>query len=315
MVGRWSSVLVARAARVVVEVEAVELAPDLVAAFVRFLDAPAKADEGCLAKVALAEAMDAVRFDESAPFLRGISYTQMEWTFEGRITKVIPGEGMRAEWTSSEKGHMTQVDTAPPLRARCAFALARLGGAEATLAITALLTDPESEARVGAAKAVAHCGGFDAELLLRLKANSEDDEVDVTAECLTGLMTLDPERSTEFVASFLHSVDEDLAQAAALALGEPGASTAFGALQDYRSQTILSPVMEDAVLLAVALTRRDKAVDYLLNVIAQDTPQNAARAVVAMRIYARGASVAERVREAVGKRDTEPVWKAFREHF
>jgi HEAT repeat protein len=222
---------------------------------------------------------------------------------------------MDPEWTSSEKGHQTQIDTAPTLRARCAFALARLGGRDATFAITALLTDPESEARVGAVAAMAHRGGSDAELLLRLKASSEDDEVDVTAECFAGLISVAPERSTDFVAGFLRSDDEDVARAAALALGDPHAPAAFAALSDYRDSTILSPDMEDAVLLAIALARRDEAADYLLDVVASDTPQNAGRAVAAMRIYAHSGPVAERVREAVGKRGAEPAWDAFREHF
>ncbi|MAF08855.1 hypothetical protein CMK11_00235 [Candidatus Poribacteria bacterium] len=315
MLGRRSAVLVARAARVVAELEATELAADLVATFDRFLDSSGKADDGCLAKVALAEAMDALRFDDTAPFLRGIRHTQMEWAYEGRITKEIPGEHMDPEWTSSEKGHMTEIDTAPTLRARCAFALARLGGRDATFAITSLLTDPESEARVGAVAAMAHRGGSDAELLLRLKASSDDDEVDVTAECFVGLMRVAPERSTEFVAGFLHSADEDVARAAALALGEPSAPAAFAALRGYRNRTILAPDMEDTVLLAIALTRRDDAVEYLLGVVAQDTPQNAGRAVSAMRIYAHNAPIAERVRDAVAERAADPPSDAFREHF
>jgi hypothetical protein len=315
MLGRRSSVLVARASRVVAEIRAEELAPDLVAAFNRLLDGPATADEGCLAKVALAEAMDAVRLDDKTPFLRGIRHTQMEWAFEGRITRVAPGEGMDAEWTSSEKGHRTQVDTAPTLRARCGFALARLGGPEATLAITDLLTDPEPEARVGAVRAVAHRGGLDAEVLLRLKADSRDDEPAITAECLTELMNLDARRSLEFVAAFLRSDDDELAQAAALALGRPGTSAAFEALRDHRSRPILSPAMEDATLLAIALTRRDEAVDYLLSVIADDTPRTAGRAVAAMRIYADGAHGTRKVRDAVRARDVGPAWDAFREHF
>ena len=291
MLDRKSSVLVSRAAKAAAALEARELAPDLTATFERLLDATPKADEGCLAKVALAEAMDALGALDPAPFLRGVRHVQME-----------------AAYPSS-------VDTAPPLRATCAFALARLGGADAMLAITGLVADPEREARVGAVKAIAHRGGFDAELLLRLKALSGDPEVDVTAECLAGLMGVEPARSLAFVADFLRSPDEAIAEAAALALGESRELAALPVLWNHRAHSILSPGMEDAVLLAVALSRRDEGVAYLLDAVANDTPTNAARAVTALRIYAHDAQVSRRVRAAVESRDAAAAWRAFREYF
>ncbi len=235
--------------------------------------------------------MDALRLADPEPFLRGIRYIQMEPVYGG-----------------SE-------DTAPALRAQCAFALARLGGADAMLALTTLLTDAETEARVGAAKAVAHRGGFDAELLLRMKAGSGDAEADVTAECLTGLMGVEPDRSLEFVAGYLTAPDEAIAEAAALALGESREPTALAALMDHRARTIMSPGMEDAVLLAVALSRSDEGMGYLLDVVADDTPANAARAVAALRIYAHDKAATGRVRSAVETRDVAPASDAFRDYF
>jgi hypothetical protein len=288
---RKGSILVARAARAVASLAATELLPDLLAAFDRLLDSPAKADEGCLAKVALVEAMDAMALADRAPFLRGIAAEQME-----------------PVWGGAE-------DTAAPLRVQCAFALARLGGADAMLAIAGLLTDATSQARVGAVKAVAHRGGLEAELLLRMKAGLGDEELDVTAECLTGLMAVEPERSLEFVRERLRAPDEALAEAAALALGESREPNALAALCAHRDHTILSSDMEDVVLLAIALTRRDEAVDYLLRVVADDTPANAARAVGAMRIYAHDTTTSERLRDAVEARDAQDASAAFREHF
>ena len=288
---RMSSVLVARAARAAASLGATELMPDLLAAFGRLLDAPYKADEGCLAKVALAEALDAMDLSDAAPFLRGIRAVQLEPVYGGRE------------------------DTAPPLRATCAFALARLGGVDAMLALTTLLADPEVQARIGAVKAIAHRGGLDAELLLRLRAALPDEHLDVTAECLTGLMNVEPDRSLEFVAAYLASSDEALAEAAALALGESREPAALAALMDHRAATILSPGMEDAVLLAIAVTRRDEAVAYLLDTVGDDSPANAARAVTALRIYVQDATVADRVREAVEARDAALPNTAFADHF
>ena len=73
--------------------------------------------------------------------------------------------------------------------------------------------------------------------------------------------------------------------------------------------------MEDAVLLAIAVTRRDEAVAYLLDTVGDDSPANAARAVTALRIYVQDATVADRVREAVEARDAALPNTAFADHF
>ena len=291
MLGRKNSLLVSRAAKATATLDAKELGSDLSAAFARLMDAGTKADEGCLAKVALVEAMDAIGSLDRESFLEGIRHVQMEAAYGGAV------------------------DTAPPLRTACAFALARLGGADAMLAITALVADSQVQARVGAVKAVAHRGGIEAELVLRLKALSGDVEADVTAECLTGLMGVEPDRSLTFVADFLKSRNEAIAEAAALALGESREFAALPVLWDHRADTILSPGMEDAVLLAVALSRRDEGIDYLLDTIADDTPANAARSVAALRIYAHDEHVSARVRAAVEARSAPAVAHALREYF
>ncbi len=314
MLARESRALVARAARVVATLKASALAPALTSAYQRMLDAPTSADEGCLAKVALAEALDTLRSDDVASFLRGIRHTQMEWTFEGRITRVAPRGPDATEWVS-DKGGRVQVDTAPPLRVACASALGRIGGSSALLAIATLMTDPEAEARAGAVRALAHRGGFGAELLLRVKASSSEAEPEVTAECLTALMQVEPDRSTPFVAAHLRSPDALLAESAALALGESRSPAALAALWDHRDAALLSPAMEDTVLLAIALTRCDEAIAYLLSAIADDTPTNAARAVAALRIYAHDEGVAAKVRAAVQKRDVAPARAALRDCF
>ena len=314
MLSRESSVLVARAARCIAAQDGVSLRQQLGAALHRLLEAPTSADEQCLAKIALAEAMDSLRAEDADPFLRGIRHRQMEWTFEGRVTRVTPTAADGAEWVSRGGGR-TQVDTASPLRAACASALARIGGPTALLAIATLMTDPEAEARVGAARALGHRGGFDAELLLRVKASSAEVEPDVTAECLTALMQTDADRSVAFVASYLRSADGLLAEAAALALGESRAPAALVALWDHRDSALLAPAMGETVLLAIALTRCDEAIAYLLDAIAEDTPANAALGVAALRIYAHDEGVAANVRAAVRKRDVLLARDALREHF
>lgn len=295
MLGRKSSVLVARTARAAATLGATYLKRDLREAFERLLDAPYTADEGCLAKSALVAALDALRLDEADPFLRGIRCVQMEPAFED--------------------GKPVQIDSAPGVRAKCAFALARLGGADEMLAIATLVTDAEAEARVGAVRAAAHRGGFDAELLLRVKASVGDADTDVTSECLSGLMGVHAERSTPFVAGFLASPDGAIAEAAALALGESREAAALPLLWEHRARTALSSEMEDAVLLAAALSRRDEGVQYLLDVIAEDATTSAARAVTALRIYAHDEQVCSRLSDVVDARDAPSVSRAFQQHF
>ena len=82
-----------------------------------------------------------------------------------------------------------------------------------------LLADPEIAARAGAVRALGESGQSEAMLLLRLKALLGDDE-EIMGECFAALLRLAPAPSLEFVADFLHSSSDEVAERAALALGE-----------------------------------------------------------------------------------------------
>ena len=126
-----NSVLVARAALVVERRSITDLVPNLVAAFNRLINKPAEADKGCLAKIAIIEALNNLGYDEEEVFLQGIHHIQKEYSYGG------------------------PVDTAAELRGKCAFALVRIGYAEVLFELIALLVDPEPHARKAAAKALA----------------------------------------------------------------------------------------------------------------------------------------------------------------
>src|SRR5205823_6084725 len=72
-----SNLLVAKAAQVARELAAKSLAPDLVAAFNRFIDSPQN-DKGCLAMTAIAETLQQLGASESELYLRGIRHVQPE---------------------------------------------------------------------------------------------------------------------------------------------------------------------------------------------------------------------------------------------
>jgi HEAT repeat protein len=204
-----SNLVVAAAAEAVGQAGLLDLAPDLVAAFDRFLVDPVRTDKLCSAKTALALALDRLEYPHAAVFLRGIRHVQPE-----------------PAWGGSR-------DTAAPLRATCAFALARIDARGVLPLLVDLLTDPEKVARVGAAQALAYCGSEAAGLLLRLKARVGDKDPEVVAECLRGVLQLSAQEGVSFVAGFLRSADEAIAESAVLALGDSRRPEAFDALKAF----------------------------------------------------------------------------------
>src|SRR5205807_656482 len=113
-----------------------------------------------------------------------------------------------------------------------------------------LLADSEKVARVAAVQALGATGSMAAVPLLRFKARVGDKELEVTWECFTALLQLEPE-SVEFVAEFLRAGDEAICEGAALALGEARRPEAFEYLRD-RIPFLRPGSLQDAVLLAIS---------------------------------------------------------------
>jgi hypothetical protein len=170
-IGDKSNLVVAAAAEIAGERGLADLAPDLVAAFHRFLVEPAETDKLCRAKIAILEALNKIDHDEADVFLIGLRHVQWEPRFGG------------------------MEDTAAPLRGRGAFGLVRMNHSDVVLLLADLLADPEKPARSAAAQALGATGAPAAIPLLRFKARIGDKEPDVTADCLAALMTADPRQS------------------------------------------------------------------------------------------------------------------------
>ena len=132
-----------------------------------------------------------------------------------------------------------------------------------------LLADPEKVARSAAAKALGASGALAAIPLLRFKARVGDEEPEVVVECLTGLVNADPEGSLSFVGGFLDA-DEEVAEGAALALGESRRPAAFEILKSHWPRARLDESLGRVVLLAIAITRLSTALDFLFGVLAED---------------------------------------------
>jgi len=276
----------AKAAKIAGECEVPAVVPQMLAAFDRFFDEP---DPGCGAKAAVADALYRIGHDDPAPFLRGIRHVQMEPVFGGRV------------------------DTAVDLRGACALGLARMGHRDALLYFAELLADPEPSVRIAAARAIAYRGGEDGAPLLRLKALLGDEEPTVVSECLGALLRISP-ASVAFVASFLRARGPDVAEAAALALGESRLTAAFEALRDWSRDVIGTPP-ERVAFLALATLRREEAIDHLLGVAREGEPRSAERAVEALGLYRGDEALRARVDEAVGARKERSLREAMGKAF
>jgi len=266
---------VARAAALVGELELEALVPELVEAFPRFFDDLPKADPGCSAKTAIVEALRRLGRDEAELYRRAARHVQMEPVFGGRV------------------------DTAVDLRGAAALALAETGGPDVLGLLAELLADPEPPVRISAARAVAGLGSPAGVPLLRLKALVPDPEPRVVSECLLALLRLDARGERAFVEGFLEKRDE-LAEAAAEALGESRLPEAFATLRAWLPSAARRGLSRTA-LLAVASLRRDEAVDWLLSLV-RDEPAALAREALQALGSLGAEALGERAREAAKAR-------------
>ncbi len=194
--GDRSNLIVAAAAAIVGENTLIEMAPELEAAFDRFLVNPLKDDKLCRAKIAVIQALDRMEYSRPDVFLKAARHEQFE-----------------PVWGGSE-------DTAPPLRAAALIALARVEGPSSLPLLVDALNDPAKDVRIAAAVALGAVGTEGAGLVLRLKARFGDKDADVLSECLGGLLAVDPKENLPIVIEFLEPANAATCEAAALALGK-----------------------------------------------------------------------------------------------
>jgi HEAT repeat protein len=272
-----SNFVAAAAAEIVGERSLTDLVPDLAAAFRRFLEDPVETDKTCRAKIAIVEALHKLDADEEELYRVAVKLVQSE-----------------PAWGPPE-------DTAVPLRATAAFALVRVNPRDLMVLLADLLADKEKGARSAAAKALGASGALAAIPLLRFKARVGDEEPEVVVECLSGLMSADPAESLEFVAGFLDA-DEEVAEGAALALGESRRPEALAVLQKHWPRARRDESLGNVVLLAMAITRLPAAVDFLIHVLASEGEPAAAGALAALAIHRHNPALRDRVAAAVAKK-------------
>lgn len=288
--GDKSNVVAAEAAEIIGKRMLTNLAPDLVAAFGRFMIDPVEADTICRAKIAIVEALNTLEYDEPEIFLTGFRHIQRE-----------------PRWGGSD-------DTAAPLRGNSAFGLVRIRHRGVVLLLAELLADPEKIARQHAAQALGAVGSEAAIALLRFKAKAGDKEPEVIGDCLTALIAAEPTESMAFVAEFLDSRREGVAEGAALALAESRRPEAFEILKKHlpsvREESLLN-----VILLGIAITRQPTAIDFLLEVLAGKNEAAAVGALSALAIHKHNPAITERIAAVVQKKNRRDLEESFTRSF
>ncbi len=276
------SVAAAQAAGIVAQAELYAFIPDLVDAFDRFLIKPKDTDPGCLAKQAIADTLYRLEYSNETLFLKGIRHVQPEPIWGGTT------------------------DTAPRLRGTCALGLVRMNYPQVMVELGDLLADPEPEARIGAARAIAYSANDQGVPLLRLRVKVGDTSP-VLSECLLALLQLAPQQSLPLVEDVLYArtamalAEADQAEAAVLALSESRLNEAFPILRDWW-QGIRNPQLRKTGILAISILRQPEAIQFLLTLIAEGKPEDAKEATEAMGIHIQDQILWQRVCQAVQER-------------
>ncbi|PSN17387.1 hypothetical protein C7271_17985 [filamentous cyanobacterium CCP5] len=260
-------IAVAQAARLVSEFEIHSLMPELAAAFDRFLVKAKDRDPGCRAKQAIADALYRLDYYDAELFLKGIRYVQWEPVWGG------------------------QVDTAPKLRGTCALGLVRMNYPAVMVELADLLADPEPEARIGAARAVAYSENPLGVALLRLRIKVGDSPT-VLGECAAALLKLAATDTLPLIEAFLEAGRKEsdsresieTAEVMALVLGESRLPEALLLLQAWWQRTT-HPELRQTGLLAIASLRRDEALEFLLQLLREGSAKDARAALAALELY------------------------------
>jgi HEAT repeat protein len=287
------NVMVAKAAALAGELQAQVLGPDLCSAFERLLKDPVKTDPKCWGKEAIAKALKDLGHTDSAIFMKGLYHVQMEPVWGG------------------------EEDTAATLRSTCALALLQctdLTREDKLWAVMPLLTERSPSVRKDAAMALESIGGCEAALLLRIKARMGDVDATVTGQVFESLLRVEGEGAVPFVVEFFRTPDPETKDEAILALGASRLPGAVAALRDLLARKI--PLVDpEVVFRALSISRREEAVDFLLDLIRTRRPREVSAVLDALKVYRDSGEVQKRIADAVGTRWEQEIQQEFQRIF
>jgi len=258
------------------------VAEALADAFDRLLEDPVKRDPNCHGKCAIVSALYDANVDVPRVFLPGSRHVQLEPIWGG-----------------------TQ-DTAAALRGTCVMALMYGQHPRAMVEAARLLADPQTAARVAAARALGASGNREvAEPLLRLRVLTGEREPEPLGEYFGALLELAPEDSIEFLTPLLDGEDLDQAEAAALALGASRLPAVLPIL--CQRAEAFTGAGRRALLIAIALIRSEAAWAYLVDLV-EDAPTPTARlAIEALATFKYEGALRQQVFQAAGRRGESDV--------
>lgn len=240
--------ITAKASDLIREFGLCELIPDLLKAFDHFFDHAEKSDPQCWAKNAISRTLAAFELQDADVFLRGMRHIQMEAVWGGRS------------------------DTAGTLRATCALALVQcrsLTETDLLAHLIDLVTDKDKAVRTEIVRAIGQVGSSSASLLLRQRAMLGNDEPEILGACYGGILRAEGKRALPWVARFLATAD-DSAGEAALAIAGTHSPEGFESLRGALAGAS-DPWFRSVLLSAIALTRHDAAMDFLLDLVKNES--------------------------------------------
>jgi HEAT repeat protein len=281
----------AKASKIASELGLKSLLPDLLSAFDRFFTDPAKSDPQCWAKNALVQALASLGHEESAVYIRGLRHIQMEPVWGG------------------------QEDTAAALRGNSALALVAcrdLSDFALLSHLIEILVDRDKTVRVEAARAIGRLNRPEAGLLLRLRALSGDEEPEALGACLSALLSVEGRAGIDFVARFLEASGDE-GEEAALALGLMRTPESFQVLK-ARWERERDATFAAVLLSAIALTRQQEAVDFLIQLIETDS-DSAVAALGALGSAGLPGEMRARIDAAVQSSGNARLRPVFAKHF
>jgi hypothetical protein len=268
-----SNLVVSEAARTAGEIRALDLIPDLLAAYSRLFEDPVKRDPKCWGKTAIIKALTIMDYNESPPYVRGSTHIQMEPVWGG------------------------QEDAAGKLRSNCILALAQctdLRRPEVFRRLVDSLTDALDPVRLEAVRAIEQMNGDEAPLLLRLKAHVGDVRPAVTGCVFDAILHLESEKGLHFVAQFLKSANPEVRDEAALAMGAWRNAGAVQILIAAWNDTI-DRDFRSVLLRAMSSSREECALEFLLGLVMEGSGHYAESALEALEIHSGSPDIQVRI--------------------
>jgi hypothetical protein len=269
-----NNLIVSKAAALVLHHQLTGLTPNLAAAFTRFVENSAKSDPQCWAKNALAKTLAAFEYQEPELLLMGMRHIQLEPVWGG------------------------SADTAGTLRSACALALVQcreLNSHRLLIQLIPLLADKELPVRINVVRAIEQVGNDSATLLLRMLVELPSDHPEFLGACFSGVLALEGPSAIAWAGRFL-SREDDSAAEAVMAIAQTHTIEAFQLLRSTFAAA-RDAWFRNTVLSAIALTRRQEATDWLLDLVANEEDDQASGAHEALCGSAPSADTLDRLRQ------------------